>query len=212
MARARVLLGDDHALVVEAFRKILEPEFDVVGVAADGAALVSEAIRLKPDAILVDISMPLVNGLEAARRIKRGLPETKILFLTMHSDWSYLRDAMKMGASGYILKRAAGSELVTAVRAVLRGKTYVAPELLKAIEDPKLRQALERGSVPVLTKRQREVLRLIADGNSNTEIAAALKVTVSTIRFHRTTTMRKVGVFTTAELTRYAIEHGIIPS
>jgi DNA-binding NarL/FixJ family response regulator len=210
MPRARVLVGDDHALVVEAFRKILEPEFDVVGVAADGAALVSEAIRLKPDAVLVDISMPLVNGLEAARRIKRELPETKILFLTMHSDRSYLRDAMKLGASGYILKRAAGSDLVTALRTVLRGKTYVAPELLKSIEDPKLRQALVRGSVPALTKRQREILRLIADGNSNNEIAATLNVTLSTVRYHRTITMRKVGVFTTAELTRYAIEHGVI--
>ena len=210
MLRARVLLGDDHALVVEAFRKILEPEFEVVGVAADGAALVSEAIRLKPDAVLVDISMPLVNGLEAARRIKRELPETKILFLTMHSDRSYLRDAMKLGASGYILKRAAGSDLVTAVRAVLRGKTYVAPELLKAIEDPKLRQSLVRGSVPALTRRQREILRLIAVGKSNTEIAATLNVTVSTVRFHRMITMRKLGVFTTAELTRYAIEHAII--
>ena len=211
MPRARVLLGDDHGLVVEAFRKILEPEFDVVGVAADGAALVSEALRLKPDAVLVDISMPLVNGLEAARRIKRELPQTKILFLTMHSDRSYLRDAMKLGASGYILKRAAGNELVTAVRTVLRGKTYVAPELLEAIEDPKLRQALELGSVPVLTKRQGEILRLIAGGKSNTEIAATLNVTVSTIRFHRTITMRKVGIFTTAGLTRYAIEHGIFP-
>jgi DNA-binding NarL/FixJ family response regulator len=210
MPRARVLVGDDHALVVEAFRKILEPEFDVVGVAADGAALVSEAIRLKPDAVLVDISMPLVNGLEAARRIKRELPETKILFLTMHSDRSYLRDAMKLGASGYILKRAAGSDLVTALRTVLRGKTYVAPELLKSIEDPKLRQALVRGSVPALTKRQREILRLIADGNSNNEIAATLNVTLSTVRYHRTIIMRKVGVFTTAELTRYAIEHGVI--
>jgi len=211
MPRARVLLGDDHGLVVEAFRKILEPEFDVVGVAADGAALVGEALRLKPDAVLVDISMPLVNGLEAARRIKRELPQTKILFLTMHSDRSYLRDAMKLGASGYILKRAAGNELVTAVRTVLRGKTYVAPELLEAIEDPKLRQALELGSVPVLTKRQGEILRLIAGGKSNTEIAATLNVTVSTIRFHRTITMRKVGIFTTAGLTRYAIEHGIFP-
>ena len=210
MQRARVLLGDDHALVAEAFRKILEREFDVAGVAADGNALVGEAIRLKPDVVLVDISMPLVNGLEAARRIKRELPETKILFLTMHPDLSYIRDAMNLGASGYVLKRSAGSELVTAVRTALRGKTYVAPDLLAAIKDPKLRKAVERGRVPVLTERQREVLRLIADGKSNSEIAATLNIAPNTVRFHRSTIGRKLGIFTTAELTRYAIEHGLI--
>jgi DNA-binding NarL/FixJ family response regulator len=203
-------VGDDHALVGEAIRKILEPEFDVVAVAVDGNALVSEAIRLKPDAVLVDISMPLVNGLEAARRIKRELPETKILFLTMHPDLSYIRDAMNLGASGYILKRSAGSELVTALRTVLRGKTYVAPELLAAIKDPKLRKAVERGRVPVLTERQREILRLIAAGKSNTEMAAALSIAANTVRFHRSTIARKLGIFTTAELTRYAIEHGVL--
>jgi DNA-binding NarL/FixJ family response regulator len=203
-------VGDDHALVGEAIRKILEPEFDVVAVAVDGNALVSEAIRLKPDAVLVDISMPLVNGLEAARRIKRELPETKILFLTMHPDLSYIRDAMNLGASGYILKRSAGSELVTALRTVLRGKTYVAPELLAAIKDPKLRKAVERGRVPVLTERQREILRLIAAGKSNTEMAAALSIAANTVRFHRGTIARKLGIFTTAELTRYAIEHGVL--
>ena len=210
MQRARVLLGDDHALVAEAFRKILEREFDVAGVAADGNALVGEAIRLKPDVVLVDISMPLVNGLEAARRIKRELPETKILFLTMHPDLSYIRDAMNLGASGYVLKRSAGSELVTAVRTALRGKTYVAPDLLAAIKDPKLRKAVERGRVPVLTERQREVLRLIADGKSNSEIAATLNIAPNTVRFHRSTIGRKLGILTTAELTRYAIEHGLI--
>jgi len=210
LQRARVLLGDDHALVAEAFRKILEREFDVAGVAADGNALVGEAIRLKPDVVLVDISMPLVNGLEAARRIKRELPETKILFLTMHPDLSYIRDAMNLGASGYVLKRSAGSELVTAVRTALRGKTYVAPDLLAAIKDPKLRKAVERGRVPVLTERQREVLRLIADGKSNSEIAATLNIAPNTVRFHRSTIGRKLGIFTTAELTRYAIEHGLI--
>lgn len=208
--RARILVGDDHALVGEAFRKLLEPEFEVVGVAADGNAVVSEAIRLRPDAVLLDISMPLVNGLEAARRVKRELPETKILFLTMHPDLSYVRDAMNLGASGYILKRAAATELVKAVRTVLRGKTYVAPDLLAAIRDPKLRKALERGQVPVLTERQREIVRLVAAGKSGQEIAEILSVTVSTVRSHRTVISRKLGIFTTAELTRYAIEHGII--
>jgi DNA-binding NarL/FixJ family response regulator len=208
--RARVLLGDDHALVAEALRRILEPEFDVVAVAADGSAVVREAVRLKPDAVLIDISMPLVNGLEAARRIKRAIPETKILFLTMHLDLSYVRDAMKLGASGYLLKRAAGNELVSALHAILRGRTYIAPELLAAIKDPSLQKAMASGRVPALTERQREILGLIASGKSNKEIAAILRVTDGTVRFHRTTIGRKLGISTTAELARYAIEHCIV--
>jgi DNA-binding NarL/FixJ family response regulator len=211
LRRARVLLADDHTLVVEGFRKILEPEFDVVGTAADGDALVRQALASRPDVVLVDISMPLLNGLEAARQIKRDLPQVKILFLTMHSDLSYLRDAMCLGASGYVLKRSAGKELLTAVRTVLQGRTFIAPELAMVIEDPKFRRALERGGIPVLTTRQREILRLIALGQSNTQIAAVLKVTARTIRFHRSAIARKLGVATTPELTRYAILHRIIP-
>ena len=212
MPRARVLLGEDHAMVGEALRKILESEFEVVGAVADGRTLLQEAIRLKPDAVLVDISMPVVNGLEAARRIRRELPDAKILFLTMHSDLSYLRDAMKLGASGYILKRSAARELVTAVRRVLRGKTYLAAELLQAIKDPKLRKALESGRIRVLTERQRDIVRLIASGKSNKEIADILSLKAGTVSFHRSAIGRKLGISSSAELTHYAIEHGLVRS
>jgi DNA-binding NarL/FixJ family response regulator len=210
LRRARVLLADDHTLVAEGIRKILESEFEVVGTAADGDTLVREALAAKPDAVILDISLPVLDGLEAARRIKRDAPQTKVLFLTMHSDFSYLRDAMRLGASGYILKRSAGRELLTAVRTALRGGTYLAPELAREIKDPKLREALERGRVPILTTRQREILRLIAAGKSYTEIAAILNVANKTVHFHRSAIARKLGVSTTAELTRYAIEHGLI--
>jgi DNA-binding NarL/FixJ family response regulator len=210
LRRARVLLGDDHTLVVEGFRKLLASEFEVVGVAADGKALVREALRLRPDVVLVDVSMPLLNGLEAARRIKRDAPEVKILFLTMHPDLSYLREAFRLGASGYVLKRSAGKELVRAIREVLRGRTYMAPELTTILQDPKLRKALEGGRLAALTPRQREIVRLIGAGQSNTEIAASLQVTVKTVRFHRSAIARKLGISTTAELTRYAIQHRLL--
>ena len=149
MSRARVLLGDDHTLVLEGFRRIIEADFDVVGAAEDGNALVGEALRLNPDVILVDISLPVLNGIEAARRIKAKLPATKIIFLTMHSDFTYLRDALRLGASGYLLKSSAGTELVNAVRQVLAGKTYITPQLSKTIPDSQMKEAFERGNLQV---------------------------------------------------------------
>jgi DNA-binding NarL/FixJ family response regulator len=205
------VIGDDHTLVVEGLCRLLEAAFDVVGTAGDGESLVREALRLRPDAVLVDISLPLLNGIEAARLIKRALPEVKIIFLTMHADLTYLRDAVRLGASAYVLKRSAGKELLKALREALQGRVYVTPYLTSLVQDPKLRKALERGQVRALTARQRDILRLIASGHSNSEIAALLKVTVRTVRLHRSVIVRKLAVSTTAEMTRYAIEHGIIP-
>ena len=210
LPRARVLLGDDHAMIGEALGKILESEFEVVGVVADGRALLHEAIRLQPDAVVVDISMPVLNGLEAARRIRHELPKARILFLTMHPDLSYVREAMRLGASGYVLKRSAARELMTALHLVLRGKTYVAAELLGAIKDPKSRNALKSGRLRALTERQREILLLIAAGKSNKEIADILALKAGTVSFHRTAIGRKLGISTTAALTHYAIEHGLV--
>jgi DNA-binding NarL/FixJ family response regulator len=205
-----VLLGDDHILVVEGFRRILETEFDVVGTAADGEALVREAVRLRPDVILVDISLPALNGIEAARRIKEIQPAARIVFLTMHSDLTYLRDALCLGASGYLLKNAAGKELVNAVHAVLAGKSYITPELTQAIQDQQLKKAFERGQVPALTPRQQKVLQLIAGGRSDEQIATELKIALRTVRFHRAQIGRKLGVSGTAMLTKYAVAHGLV--
>lgn len=211
LRRGRVLLCDDHTLVVAGFRRILEAEFDVVGTAGDGKALVDEASRLKPDVILVDISLPVLNGIEAARRIKRDLPEAKIVFVTMHSDLTYLRDALRLGASGYILKRTSGKELLKAIGEVLGGRSYVTPDLIGTIPDPHLRKAIARGRAPGLTARQVEVLRLIASGRSIGEIAAALNIAVRTVRFHRAEIERKLGISGTAAMTKYALTHGIVP-
>jgi DNA-binding NarL/FixJ family response regulator len=208
--RRRVLLGDDHTLVLEGFRRILETEFDVVGTAEDGKTLVREAARLNPDVILVDISLPVLNGIEAARRIKQRQPAAKIVFLTMHSDLTYLRDALRLGASGYVLKTSAGKELVNAVRAVLAGKNYVTPELTKAISDSQAREAFERGQVPALTARQSEVLKLIASGRSDEQIALELRVALRTVRFHRRQIGQKLGISGTAALTKYAVAHGLV--
>jgi DNA-binding NarL/FixJ family response regulator len=207
MRHYRVLLGDDHTLLVAGLRKILEAEFEVVAAVTDGTTLVNEALRLKPDVVLADISMPLLNGMEAARRIRKSLPEVKIAFLTMHVDFTYLRDAFRLGATGYILKRTAGTELLKAVHEVAQGRTYVAPDLTQTIADPRLRHAIERGKVAELTARQGEILWLIATGRSNGEIGAALNITARTVRFHRSGIERKLGISGTAALTRYTLSH-----
>lgn len=207
MRRDRVLLGDDHALLIEGLRRILETEFEFMGAATDGETLVSEALRLKPDIVLTDVSMPLLNGIEAARQIKEALPEVKIAFLTMHADFTYLGDAFRLGASGYILKGSTGRALLKAVHEVAQGRTYVAPELTRSIDDPRLRWAIEHGLVAELTARQREILWLIATGRSNNEISAALKITGATVRFHRSALQRKLGISGTPALTRYVMAH-----
>jgi DNA-binding NarL/FixJ family response regulator len=207
MRRHRVILGDDHALLVAGLRKILEAEFEVAAAVTDGKTLVHEALRLKPDVVLTDISMPLLNGMEAARRIRKALPEVKIAFLTMHADFTYLRDALRLGATGYILKRTAGRELLKAVREVAQGRTYVAPDLTRTIDDPRLRRAIEEGTVAELTARQREILWLVATGRSNGEVGAALKISARTVRFHRSGIERKLGISGTAALTRYTLSH-----
>ncbi|MGE5570605.1 MAG: response regulator [Rhodospirillales bacterium] len=202
MNRARLLLADDHALVVAGLRKLLEPEFDVVGTAADGHSVILAAERLKPDVILLDISLPLLNGIDAARAIKKSFPEVKIVLVTMHSDPNYVKEAFRAGGSGYVLKRSAASELGTAIREVLAGRTYLTP-LASARPTPG-KHTVE------LTPRQREVLQLVAEGRSTKEIAGILKISVKTVEFHKSGIMQKLAMHSTAELTRYAIDHGII--
>jgi len=208
--KPRLLIADDHTLVLEGLRKILEAECELVGTVEDGRALMEAARQLNPDLILLDISMPLLNGIEAARQIRKSNPDAKLIFVTMHGDPDYVREAMRTGASGYVLKRSAASELVTAIREVLKGKTYVTPLVTKGVAGS-LTEVSPHASRTFggLTTRQREVLQLVSEGRSGKEIAAVLHVSVKTVEFHKASIMRALGLRTTAELTRYAIEHGL---
>lgn len=210
MKKPRVLLADDHSMVTEGFRRILDADCEVIGTVEDGRALVSEAPKLKPDIILLDISMPQLNGLEAARQLKKILPEAKLIFLTMHGDSAYVTEAFRAGASGYVLKRSRGAELLQAVHDVLQERFYITPLVAKDT----LTNLLHRSEPEValfrdLSPRQREVLQLIAEGCSTKEIAHHLHISLKTVEFHKSNIRQAVGVRTTAELTKFAIKHGI---
>ena len=210
MTRPRVLLADDHTLVLEGLRRLLEDRCELVGTVEDGRALVEAAQRLRPDVILLDISMPLLNGLEAARHIRELVPESKLLFLTMHADPTYAHEAFQAGASGYLLKRSAASELADAISGVLKGEFYLTP----LISDDMLQQfVLPSTTVPPrfgeLTPRQREVLQLVSEGYTVRKISVQLKISVKTVEFHKARIMNQLGLRTTSELTKYAVAHGI---
>ena len=210
--KARVLLGDDHALILDGLRTALQAHHEIVGLAQDGRALVQAAERLKPDLVIVDISMPLLNGFEAAKQIKKSLPHTKVIFLSQHLNPAYLKQALRLGASGYVLKAGATEELQQAIEAVLRGKTYITPAFGEDViarlwnREGELSEESEE-----LTERQREILQLIVEGRGNKEIADILHLSVKTIEFHRARIMAKLGVKTVAELTKAALQQGLIP-
>ncbi|MGH7164339.1 MAG: response regulator [Nitrospiraceae bacterium] len=213
MTKARILLADDHTLVVEGFRKLLEPEFELVGTVEDGRALLEAAPKLQPDVVLLDISMPLLNGIDAARRLKKMMPDVKLVFVTMHADPAYVTEAFRVGATGYVLKRSAAADLLQAVRAVLNGHYYVAPLITKDVLHSLLASPAERQPGPEpLSPRQREVLQLVAEGHSLKEIADILKISVKTVEYHKAQIMEQLDLHTTAELTKYAIAHGLTTS
>lgn len=203
-------MADDHTLMVEAIRSMMESRFDIAGVAEDGRALVNAAQRLKPDVILLDISMPVLNGIEAARQIRKALPNTKLVFVTMHEDPTFVSEALRAGGSGYVLKRSAPQELVRAVEEALRGRTYVTPLVARALTDFRRQHFGPAEPFGRLTPRQVEVLHLVAEGRSAKEIAAALHISLKTVEFHKSGIMRALGIHNTAELVRYAIRHGIV--
>ena len=209
MGRPRVLLADDHSLVLGAFENLLSGECDIVGQVADGRALIDAAEKLKPDVIVLDIGMPLLNGLEAGRQIKRRLREVKLVFLTMHEDADLAADAFRSGASAYLLKRSAASELVTAIREVMQGRSYVTP-LITAGLVGSLLNVDEQKPAPELTPRQREILQLLAEGRSMKEVGNLLNLTARTVAFHKYRIMDQLKVKSTAELIQYAVRHHIV--
>ncbi|ULA65324.1 MAG: Response regulator, LuxR family [Nitrospira sp.] len=213
MTTPRVLLADDHTLVLDGYRKLLEECCDIVGAAEDGRTLLKLAQQFQPDIVTLDISMPHLNGIDAARKLHKDLPNTRIIFVTMHADQAYVTEAFKAGATGYLLKRSAGSELVQAIQAVMGGHTYITPLIAKGLV-----QSAVTGRTPstkrgdALTPRQREVLQLVAEGNTVKEIATALDISPKTVEFHKTQLMDQLDLHTTAELTRYALTHRLISS
>jgi DNA-binding NarL/FixJ family response regulator len=211
MRKSRILLADDHTLFVEALHKVLEADFELVGSVGDGRALLQAAPRLQPDAILLDLSMPLLNGIDAARQLRRLLPDCKLVFLSMHGDPTYVTEAFRAGASGYVLKRANATELIQAIKAGLRGQFYVSPLLAKGVLDPLIHQRTSPVSRQAeLTLRQREVLQLVAEGRSLKEIASILCLSVKTVEFHKSRIAKQLGIRTTAALTKYAVSHGLV--
>lgn len=212
MKRATVLLADDHAVVIEGLRRILDrPEFEVVGVAPDGRALVDAAALSQPDVIVTDVAMPLLNGIDAVREIRRQNLKTKIIFLTMHSELAFATAAIAAGASGYVLKSAAGEELISAIQNALKGRTYISKAIARPMRDAaEIAPAKDWRPADGLTHRQREVLQLLAEGRQAKEIAAILSIATKTAEFHKYQVMKILGIRTVAELTRYALRHGIV--
>ncbi len=210
MKRPRILLADDHRIVAEGLRSLLEPAFELVGIVEDGRALLEATEKLRPDVIVADISMPFLNGIDAVRLLKKTHKEIKVVFLTMHPDVTYAASAFEAGASGYVLKHSAPAELITAIESALAGKTYVTPLLAgELMQFYKERKTDHRDELTRLTPRQREVLQLFTEGRSAKEIATILHISARTVEFHKYRIMDDLGLKTSADLIQYAVKHGI---
>jgi DNA-binding NarL/FixJ family response regulator len=210
--RPRVLLADDHTMLLEAFRGLLEPKCEIVGTAGDGRALLQLAAKTQPDVIVLDISMPRLNGIDACAQLRRRMPSVRLVFLTVNEDPDIAAEAIRLGASGYLLKNSASGELLTAIERALVGKTYITPLVTKGVP---LGVFFRRATKPLtakLTMRQREVLQLLAEGRAMKEVADLLEVSPRTVAFHKYSIMEHLGVKTSAGLVQYALEHGLIKS
>jgi len=210
MNRPRVVIADDHKLVAEAFAKLIEGEFEVVAVVGDGRQLIRSVQALLPDVVILDVAMPLLNGLDAAEQLKRMSPETKIVMLTMNEDPQIAAEAIRRGASAFLIKSGAGAELIKAVREVMRGQSYITPRIAR-----KMREEWERNPEATgerkLTSRQREVLQLLAEGQSMKEVGATLQITTRTVAFHKYKIMGDFRLRSNAELVRFAIKELVVP-
>jgi two-component system response regulator NreC len=214
MRKIRILIADDHSIVREGVRMILDgqEDFEVIGEASTGRQALEEARRLKPDVVVMDISMPDMNGIEATTKVRAELPQTQVMGLTMHEDESYVFELLKAGAAGYVLKRAAAEDLVTAVRAAHQGEAFLYPTVAKLVVQDYLQRATaqDQAALDGLTGREREVLTLIAEGLTNQEIAGRLYISIKTVQTHRAHIMEKLNLHDRTELVRYAIRKGLI--
>lgn len=210
MKRPRVLLADDHRLLREAFAQLLEPHCDVLGAVADGRALVAAAKELRPDVVVLDIAMPLLNGFDAARQLKRLMPAVKVIFLTVSEDPDLAAEAFRVGASGFLLKNSAASELFQAIQEVLQGRSYVTPQATQGLVGAFLEGAEPEKKSGELSPRQREVLQLLAEGHSMKEIGRILKITPRTVAFHKYGMMAQLGITSSAGLVQFAVKQHVV--
>ncbi len=213
MRKPRVLLADDHTFVLEGFKKLLEEHCELVGAVEDGRALVDAVVGLQPQVVIMDISMPRLNGIEAAKKLKKLLPELKLIFVTMHAETVYVNEAFRAGASGYLLKQSAATELAQAVQSVLNGNFYVTPLIARDVVTSFLNPEQSRSAtMDDLTTRQREILQLVAEGFSAKEIADQLKISHRTVEFHKAKIMEQLHLHTTIDLVKYAMAQGLVTS
>jgi len=211
MKKVRILLADDHVLVADALKSLLEPTYEVVGIVADGRTLVEAAERLRPDLIVVDVGMPQLNGLDATRQIKRLLPTVKVMIVTMNEDSTLVAEAFRAGASGYMLKHSASQELLQAIQEVVKGSSYLSPRITRGAVSALLRgDSVECEKARELTPRQREVIQLLAEGRSMKEIADILTISLRTVAAHKYRVMEMLDIRTNADLYRYAVRHRIV--
>jgi DNA-binding NarL/FixJ family response regulator len=210
MLRTRVVLADDHTLMLEALKNMLEPEFEVAGIFADGRSLVEAAPALKPDVIILDIGMPTMNGLNAGQRLKQLIPNVKLIYLTMNQDPDVAGEAFRLGANGYLLKNSAGTELVKSIRQVMRGTTYVTPLMTGDVVGSIVHHFKNLKNAGHLTLRQKEVLQLLAEGRSMKEAAFILHVSPRTVAFHKYTMMEQLNIKSSAELVQYAMSSQVL--
>ena len=210
MKRPRVLLADDHQMLADALKSVIEPRCEVVGIVNDGRALLEAAAKLQPDIVVLDIGMPQLNGLDAGRLLKHSLPNAKLIFVTMLIDPYLVGESFRAGASAFLLKEAAASELTQAIDQVLKSGTYVTPRAVEGLTNISLRDPKEREHAPEPTSRQRQVIQLLAEGRSMKEVASELKITTRTVAGHKYAVMELLQLKTNADLVQYAIEHGII--
>ena len=211
MAKIKILVADDHPIVAEGLRSLLEPTFEVVTIVQNGRELVVAAKKLNPDVIVVDISMPLLNGIDAVSQIRNAGIQAKIIFLTMHTETNYARRALAEGASGYVLKHSASSELLFAIQQALAGRTFVTPTIAANIKHTRAAKEASLNPLEELTVRQREVLQLLAEGHSASEISSILNLSRRTVEYHKYHLMEVLGFHKSAELIQFAVEHGLVP-